>query len=254
MFFNVDLSVNLRAIKRDKIRIRGKRRIIKDDSVVKAIRQDVLRPNVSRRPHSTILYAFPSFDKCDALLYLPTTMTRHLNSGDTSSLAKLFTTHVDRNCKVNMTRCFKEVTSIEQLFKSLKFTNQLHPDRMMCVHTTKVVENKLHSSIHLKYTDARTIYDFEACSASNLRSKFMLSRNRAEDLRLRLEEDGELTPQQRREFVALAEAGTDFVVYVQLDMVFTFDYLTNKIMTIGCGGRLSSMHAVERVSRDLCDT
>lgn len=180
-------------------------------------------------------------------------MTRFLNSGDMRSLSKLFCTHIDRNCDVMMTRCFTEIKSASQLFKSLQFTSELHPDRIMCVHTTKVIGNQLHTSIYLKYTDARTIYDFEASSASKLRGNFMLSRDRAEDLRLRLEEDEALTTQEKRAYVALAHTSSDFVVYVQLDMVFTFDYMTNKIVKLSCGGRLSSMHAVERVSRDLCE-
>lgn len=88
----------------------------------------VSKPNMSRRlPYNNVIVAFPSFDKCDSLVYFPTTFTKHLNNGDMSALGKLFVSHLDKNCDIAMANCyrFKNHTLGPQLFlKSYEATQR----------------------------------------------------------------------------------------------------------------------------------
>jgi len=211
------------------------------------------KPNVSRRPPSNILYAFPTFDKCDSLLYLPSTMSKHLNTGDTVALSKLFNAHLDRNCDFSMSGCFSNVTSVQQLVKVYQLMDDLQPDRIMCVHTTKVVENQILASIYLKFTDCKAIYDSYATSIQHRKYGHIHTGDRIKDLHRRLFDDLNLSEELRKEYSALTETADDFVVYMTLNMVFTFDEGTKKVTRWNCNPAMSSMHAVETATKDLCD-
>lgn len=237
-----------------KIRINGKRRHITDKSVMSALCRTGLKPNVSRRPPSNILYAFPNFDKCDSLLYFPSTMTKYLNTGDMTALTKLFNTHLDKNCEVSAASCYKAISNAQQLLKTYELMNELQPDRIMCVHTTKVVKNQILASVHLKFTDCKAIYDSVYNNTLRHQQGHFLSGDRALDMKRRLEEDTTLPVSMKEQYLVMAEAASDFVVYVHLSMAFTFDDTTKKVTEMSCEGRLSSMHAVDSATKDLCDT
>ena len=61
--------------------------------------QQVVKRSRAARP---VLYAFPHYDKCDSLLYFANAVSRHTNSGDFCSLAKLFLTHIDQHCDITL--------------------------------------------------------------------------------------------------------------------------------------------------------
>ncbi len=113
-------------------------------------------PNMSRKSHKTKLYPFPSFDKCDSLLFFPSTFTSCLNSGDFVSLNKLMNSRIEKNCQVNLCDLVMDVTMLEKVFGCL---NELRPDTIMCVHTTKVVGNQIRALIYFKYTDNKTLFE-----------------------------------------------------------------------------------------------
>ena len=238
-----------------KVRIDGKRRLVSGRSVKDALLHTGPRVNVSRRPPSAILYAFPTFDKCDSLLYFPNTMTRHLNSGDMVSLTKLFNCHFDKKISFELSNCLHAVSTTQQLLKSYEYSNDLQPDRIMCVHSTKVIENQIVATIHMKFTDCASLYQsvFGRILSSTDQSFLAMTGDRVADMKFYIVNDEYLLDSVKQEYLALADSGADFVVYVQLITTLTYDDMTKKITSLGCSGRLSSMHAVESLSSDLCE-
>jgi hypothetical protein len=85
------------------------------------------------------LYAFPSYDKCDSLLYFPNAMSRHTNSGDFAQLSRLFGSHLESDCHIALVDLNP---SSKQLGRLFCFFTEVYPDFMMCVHSTRV-EGKL---------------------------------------------------------------------------------------------------------------
>lgn len=235
-----------------KLPARRNRRIVQklDNSIVAALQPTHRKPNVSRRPPSNILYAFPNFDKCDSLLYFPTTFARHLNTGDMTALTKLFNTHVDKKCNVAMFHCFKKFVTPRYLLRSYEVMNELQPDRIMCVHNTKVVENQINASIHIKFTDSKAIFDAVAGSIPDPQVAHLISRDRKENLihkLTRFERQDDL----QKHYLALAELDVDVVVYFHLNMNITFDDVTKKITGMGFAGRLTSMQIANEPTLDL---
>lgn len=235
-----------------KIPARRNRRAVQtfDNSIVSALQPGDRKPNVSRRPPSNILYAFPNFDKCDSLLYFPTTFARHLNTGDMNALTKLFSTHVDRKCNVALFHCFTKFVTPKYLLKTYEVMNDLQPDRIMCVHNTKVVENQITATLHMKFTDSKAIFDAVAGSIPDLQQAHLISRDRKENLihkLTRFERQDDL----QKHYLALAELDVDVVVYFRMTMNITFDDVTKKITGMGFAGRLTSMQVANEPTLDL---
>lgn len=199
------------------------------------------KPNMSRRPPSSILYAFPHFDKCDSLLYFPSTFTRLLNTCDMPALSKLFSTHLDKNCDIDY--CFPSNCTPQGLLKTYEVLNELQPDRIMVVHSTKVVENRIEASVHMKFTDCKFIYDSVVRSAKKaLVGCHMISQDRTENIihKLNMQERPE---ELQKRYIDLAKSEVDLVVYVHINMVLTFDDFSKKVTALGFRGRMTSMHA-----------
>ena len=200
--------------------------------------------NVSRRPPSNILYAFPHFDKCDSLIYVPCTLTRHLNTGDFTAVSKLFNTHMDKDCRVYMDYASIGEINIKSFLRLHEVMLDAQPDRIMCVHTTKVVENQIMASVYLKATDNRTITDSVARTVKDPICAGLFTMNRAERMKLNLAAVNR-TEEEKLKMIELADSKEDILVYVRLNLVLTFNDFTKKITSIICNGQVTSMHAVK---------
>ena len=111
-------------------------------------------PNLSRKNQGSTIYSFPSFDKCDSLLFFPSRFAAYLNSGDLQSFRRLIGSRIDSNCPVWMLGLKFNVIKFVRLFEIM---SDYHPDSLMCVHTTKVNENRIQSELYFKYTDSLSI-------------------------------------------------------------------------------------------------
>ncbi len=111
-------------------------------------------PNMSRKRKGTALYPFPAFDKCDSLLFFPSSFSSFLNSGDISNLARLMKTRIDMDCKVHLCGM---IMGIPQMIRVFECMNDLHPDNISCVHTTNVVGNQIRAVMYSKYTESKTL-------------------------------------------------------------------------------------------------
>ena len=185
---------------------------------------------VARRLNKPILYAFPSFDKCDSLLYFPSTFTRHLNSSDFKSLSKLFSNYLDKNCDIDMLRIPIKPT-VTNFTAFLEATNDLHPDTTMCVHTTKVVENQIRATIYSKFTECRAIYTAMQRTVQSEVQESLMKAAHPDNIKARLDKQ-DLTEEFKDNVVSLIEKGDDVVVYVKCDMVLTLDELSKKVVSL----------------------
>ena len=87
----------------------------------------------------TKLYTFPSFDKCDSLLFFPSSMARLTNSGDFKGLLKLFQTHANPNCQIQLSAdC--PILDITSVVKFYELVSDLHPDSMRVVRSTQQID------------------------------------------------------------------------------------------------------------------
>ena len=109
-------------------------------------------PNMSRKRKGAALHPFPVFDRCDSLLFFPTSFSSFLNSGDMSNLARLMKTRIDMDCTVHLCGL---VLNIPKMVKIFECMNDLHPDNITCVHTTNVVGNQLRAVMYCKYTESK---------------------------------------------------------------------------------------------------
>jgi len=112
-------------------------------------------PNMSRKHGGTKLHPFPVFDKCDSLIFFPAQFTSILNSGDFNSFRRLMKTRFDKDCVVNL--CAGLAVNVPMFVKCFEFMEQLRPDTVMCVHTTKVVGNQICSLIYFKFTESKPL-------------------------------------------------------------------------------------------------
>lgn len=188
------------------------------------------------------LYAFPSFDKCDALLYFPNTMSRYLNSGDFPSLSKLMNSHCDKSCGFLLPvysktpSCFTSTKFLE-LFTLM---NELHPDSLMCCHSTKVVENEIQARMYFKFTDCQALYDALRRNIKDPMLSALMARERVTKFKQELEVINK-PPHQQQELNDLLASGQDLLAYGQVDLGLKFDEYTKKITRLTFFAKFTSL-------------
>lgn len=194
------------------------------------------------------LYAFPSFDKCDSLLFFPQSMSRHLNSGDYRSLVRLMNAHLHRDCDVRLLSNGMFNLPPPMFVKMLELMNVAHPDSMLCVHTTKVVENEIAAKMYFKFTDSQTINQSLARTVSNdpLIPLFIQSRSDRFKESLNLEDK---TEQERQQLNAIVDSEVDLIVYGRIDFKLRFDS-SKKVVGIDFFPEFTSLTTTE-IGREL---
>lgn len=183
-------------------------------------------PNMSRRVPQATLCAFPTFDKCDSLLFLPVAMARFINSADMKGLQRVLDSHKHKQNFVMNYKGLHLALKTFVLFQEI--LSQVCPDQIMCVHDTKVVGNTIRASLFSKYTDNKLIYEALAPTYKDIFPMMFPNRPRAERWKNKLMNS--LVPEQDRQGLAeLAGEGVDLVVYANMDWVITFDHNTRKV-------------------------
>lgn len=198
--------------------------------------------NVSRRPPSAVLHAFPNFDKCDSLLYLTSTLTRHLNAGDFPALYKLLTTHLQVDCFISM-HGMVDGLSIRALTKMFRLMDDIQPDRIVCVYDTKVIGNQILSSAHMKFTDSKAIYDAVAKTVKDPMLRDMFTEKREDHLRRKILLD-ERPEDEKEQLLTLVNSHQDVLVHKRIDFTITFDHVTKKVTNFVLNGNMTSMEAI----------
>lgn len=212
------------------------------------------KPNMSRRRPTNVLVAFPVFDKCDSLLYFPTTMVKFFNSVDMESAFRLLNKYIDKRCTISFNGNIYEDLS-PQIYAEMTVTSaDLQPDRIMCVHSTKVVENQIKATIYMKVTDLQPLH-------SRLQSKYAvfsevdsaklgLHPDRAK--RFQLYVSGPSTSAQAlQDLQSRAMQDKDIEMYVRLDYCITIDDYRRKIVKIDHMYNLTSVRVSYRTPASL---
>jgi len=201
-----------------------------------------LKPNMSRRTRDTMLYAFPSYDKCDSLLFFPTTLSKHLNSGDIPSVSKMFAAHFDKSCFIHMFMGKVQLDSLsaDALVRSYECSNILHPDKISCIHSTQVDGNQIRATGFMKFTKCRALYN--AVSKEIRETPFSPSdKGTWEDvLKYKIEKEDPPPGEKAKQF-ALVESGCDLLVFCRFEMTIAIDPMTNKITSWHVNGGTTSM-------------
>lgn len=188
-------------------------------------------PNLSRKFRGLKLYAFPSFDKCDSLLFFPSSMSRHLNSGDYHGLSSLMAQHLHRNCQVRISPTGNYRINALAFIKMFEIMNEAHPDSVLCVHTTKVVDNTINARMYFKFTDSQVINRSMALSVSDPTFHPMFAQQRS----ARFRDNMNLVNKSDTEKAALnaiVDSDVDLLVYGKVDLRLCFEDATKKVTDI----------------------
>lgn len=188
------------------------------------------RKVVKRRcsPHDQtkpILYVFPSFDRSDALLFLPSTFATYINTANFNAMAKLIQTNFDKKCKFDTPFGIESITSLLDFHKLL---NEVHPDSIFCVHSTKVVENQIRASIYAKFTASKAIYEAVSQTVKDPLFVPFFGVDRAVNLRNAIQM-GNCSEEKTKKLSAVVSSDGHYVMYLHLECVFTCDHFTKKI-------------------------
>lgn len=195
-----------------------------------------LKPNMSRRTRDTMLYAFPSFDRCDSLLFFPSTLARHLNCGDIPAVAKLVTSHIGRKCDIRSSKPSPHQMDVPSMIRKCELVEELHPDHITCIHSTKVDGNQIKGIGFMKFTCSRAIshHMLEKIKDTDFSSIFKCSWEH--DLRPAVERESwpEEEKQKMREVI---DAGADFIVHAKMEVTITLNEarkISSLVFDIGC--------------------
>ena len=170
-------------------------------------------------PPQLVLYSFPSYDKSDSAIYFPSTFTRLFNGGDFEQLYKLFSSHMDMNCDMNVTY-MNAKPNTQNLTEFYSFFIDMFPDMVMCVDSISVVENQIRAVIYRKYTDVKAIKDglirATKTPIQNAMLQTFLQRERFLSYGL--------TKKEKKELKAILKQETDLEVFLRMQMILRLDH------------------------------
>jgi hypothetical protein len=159
------------------------------------------------------------------------------------SAEHLVNTHQHKDCIVDfcMGQDFK--LSAQAMTQVLYLFEDLEPDRIMCVHSTKVVENKIKSTIYMKLTDCQQLYSYKTkeLKESVFGSMCMEDRISRFSLYSRI---GSSTESARQQMQLLSHTNDDLLMYLACEMVLTVDDFSNKIAHIHFTVKMTSVHTI----------
>lgn len=191
-----------------------------------------LKPNMSRRTRDTMLYAFPSFDRCDSLLFFPSTLARHLNSGDIPALAKLVSDHIGKNCNIRSSKPSPHTMDVKTMIRKCEIVEELHPDHITCIHSTQVEGNQIKGMGFMKFTCSRAIsqHMLKKIQGTDFSGIFKCSWD--DDIRPSVEQQTTWPEEDKQKMLQVIDAGADFIVHAKMQITITLDDSTRKIKSL----------------------
>ena len=189
------------------------------------------------------LYAFPSFDKCDSLLFLPTRLAAFFNSGDMQNASKLLYSHVSKDCRVYLNILSNEDVTPRSLVKFQVLMTETHPDSIMCVHNTKVVGNEIRATVFFKFTANKDLYRSMARTKMDALFKPIFSTEREESMKNCLSME-DVSAEERALFYAKMDTDLDLVLYKKADMVLVIDEVSKKLTYLSLVCRMTAIEVV----------
>lgn len=205
-----------------------------------------LLPNMSRRTRDTMLYAFPSFDRCDSLLFFPSTLARFMNAGDVPSMSKLFEDHFHKLCTIGpYVGCLlpRPGLAAQCMSEKMAILEQLQPDRITCMRSTQVDGNLIKAVLYMKYLNVPLITEAVAKSVKNVDYSPCFQDTWQKHLRRKLLQEDH-APDVRDYYLSLIDRGCTILVYSRMDMILTIDDRTKKVKHFSVTVTTTSMEEV----------
>jgi len=189
-----------------------------------------------------MLYAFPSFDRSDSLIFLPTTLCRHMNCGDMAATSKLITTYFSKTCEIKLSYWEEPGIDVKFLLKLYQVLLEVHPDSIQVAQNIKVDGNKITASILSKYTDNRIIHDaVRRATVDPVFSNAMKS-GRAEEFR----QIGISATHEMKNYEQMVTSQEDLLIYMHLELEYLVDDLTKKVSQFTVNGKITSIEPTNR--------
>jgi len=191
------------------------------------------------------IYAFLTFDKSDALIYLPNTLSRYMNTGDVPALSKLLLSHCDKKCVVDVPKFSSEI-NVRKLVQIFDKMFDIHPDcvAVACAHQTKVVGNQISSSLFLKLTDIKIIQDVIRPSLHDPVLHEIFGGTRQQRMQRQLVCAQSL--EEERQIRTLGQTDNDILIHVHVKLVLTIDEITKKVCKFGVQWKSTSMVEINK--------
>jgi hypothetical protein len=164
--------------------------------------------------------------KHDTIAAFPANFASCLNSGDFRTLNSLVNSHLDQHCDISLSYCQSKL-SCQAFVQFFELMNEVHPDRIMCVHTSETYGNRVLATIYMKFTDCKPLYESVARMVKDPVFASFFPCSRAEILKRKMKT--EMRPEaERRQLEALLESDSDLVVYGCVQVVLTTNEVTQK--------------------------
>lgn len=204
--------------------------------IVAKIRQKKSAPAAEK----TKLIVFPSFEKCDSLVFFPHTLSRLVNCNDKPSLVRMFNHYFDKSCEAHIQGAgFNIDCSHKRLLDMTSLVWDANSDFFMCVHDTKVVGNMISAVIYYKYTECKYLTDSVRQVTTDPLLLDMLT-SPGEQLKRELHFE-EKTENEQKEISDLIDSGQDLHVYGRMDIKMRIDDVSKKIIALDLGMYLTSL-------------
>jgi len=195
-----------------------------------------------------VLCVFPVFDQSAALQNLPSTMAMLINSGNLTALSRLLYSHLDKNCKVNLSIVSESSITIRSMLKFVNFITAMNPDLIMCVQATKVDGLRIKASIYKKCTVNNLIYDVASKSVVDPALLPILGQSRAEFVR-RIIASGTTLNDEINKVQDVGETDQDLLMYARLEMEMIIDDKTKLVSHLSITHQVSSIEPVDQLSK-----
>lgn len=189
------------------------------------------------------LYAFPSFDRSDSLIFLPTSLCRLMNSGDIPAISKLVRSHFSKTCDIKMSYWDGPSIDVTFLLKMYQMLLEVHPDSIQVAQNIKVDGNKITASIFAKHTDSRAIHDAVHRSTDDPIFSETMRKGRIEELH----QFGNCTDEEMKRYEQIVSSHDDLVMYFHLELEYIIDDLTKKVSQFTVNGKITAIEPTNKV-------
>lgn len=193
------------------------------------------------------LYNFPRFNRCDALMYFPSTMVSFMNNGDLSALSELFKSFCHQKCEVRLpaTVGMGNANPASRFVEFQQLLCDLHPDKIMCMHSTKEVGNEIRADLYFKLIENKTIY--ESVARTNRKDSYFapfMVPSRADHLKQKFLLYS-LSEAELAVLTELLDSGADVELFGKIDMRLVFNQLSKRVLELKLVAKLTHFRRVD---------
>jgi len=195
------------------------------------------------------LFTFPHFNRCNGLMYFPSTLVSFLNNFDLSSMSGLFHTFFHRDCSIRIedTTLMGSPASPARYIEFQKLMNEMHPDKYMCMHSTKEVGNQIQAALYFKITEYKAIYESVAQSKRHPHFQPLLVPSRSQHLKSKFNLTS-LPEDKLTQLSELLDTGVDVELLGRIDLRLVFNRHSKLVHEMVMFVKFTEFHVVSKTS------